>query len=87
MYQDICMKTSIDIDRRLSNAAAEALGTRTLKETVNAALEEVVRSRRRGELSEALRKGELTVPTTEEVARAKEPELPIGALDWLLSDR
>jgi len=85
--QDIAVKTSIDIDRRLSNAAAEALGTRTLKETVNAALEEVVRARRRNELSDALRKGKLALPSPEEVARAKEPELAVGALDWLLSDR
>ena len=87
MRQDIAMKTSIDIDRRLSDAAAEALGTQTLKETVNAALEEAVRSRRRGELSAALRKGDLALPTPEEVARAKEPELETGVLDWLLSDR
>lgn len=36
-------KTSIDIDDELLGQAGEALGTTTKKETVNAALKEVVR--------------------------------------------
>lgn len=48
-------KTSLDIDHGLARRAKEVLGTRTLRETVNAALQDVVDSRRRLELIELLR--------------------------------
>jgi Arc/MetJ family transcription regulator len=75
------MKATVDVDRELANEAAEILGTTTLKETVNAALGEVVRSERLCELAEAVRNGTLAVPTVEEDRRLREPKLPIGALD------
>jgi len=40
-------KTSIEINRDIASRAAEVLGTSTLRETVNAALEEVVAAQRR----------------------------------------
>jgi Arc/MetJ family transcription regulator len=39
--------TTIDLDRELVAAARQALGTTTATETIHAALEEVVRSRKR----------------------------------------
>lgn len=47
-------KTSFDLDFDKVNAARELLGTRTLTETVDAALEEVVRRQQRRELVELL---------------------------------
>ncbi|HEU0169285.1 MAG TPA: type II toxin-antitoxin system VapB family antitoxin [Chloroflexota bacterium] len=43
-------KTSIDIDRDIARQAAEILGTSTPRETVDAALHEVVRAQMRQEL-------------------------------------
>ena len=75
------MKTTVDVDRELAAQAAEVLGTRTLKETVNAALAEVVRAQLRHSLAERIRNGTLSVPTPQELARWREPKLPVGALD------
>ena len=47
-------KTSFEVDFDKLEAARELLGTRTLTETVNAALEEVVRIEKRKELFELL---------------------------------
>ncbi len=77
------MKTTVDVDRELADEAAEILGTRSLKETVNGALYEVVAAKRRKELADSIRDGTLSVPTPEEVERSKAPKVPIGALgDW-----
>jgi Arc/MetJ family transcription regulator len=38
-----CMRTNIDIDDELLEKAAKALGTKTKKATVEAALEQVIR--------------------------------------------
>jgi hypothetical protein len=78
------MKTTIDVDRSVAQEAAEVLGTATLKETVNAALREVVQASRRRWLAAQIRTGKLPVPTPEEVERLRAPELPVGALDWPL---
>jgi Arc/MetJ family transcription regulator len=43
-------KTSIEIDRDIARQAAEILGTATLRDTVDAALREVVHAKRRLEL-------------------------------------
>jgi Arc/MetJ family transcription regulator len=75
------MKTSIDVDRTLATEAAEILGTRTLKETVNTALQEVVRQKLLRDLAQEVRDGTLPVPTEEEYRRLREPKLPVGALD------
>lgn len=87
IISDIQMKTTIDVDRELADAAAEALGTSTLKETVNAALREVIDAAGRRELARALRGGELAVPTPEEVARARQPKLEPGALAHVVNWR
>jgi Arc/MetJ family transcription regulator len=47
-------KTSFEIDTEKVTAAKEILGTRTLTDTVDAALSEVVRSRQRRQLVELL---------------------------------
>jgi len=43
-------KTSVDVDQDIARQAADILGTRTLRETIDAALREVVDARRRIEL-------------------------------------
>jgi Arc/MetJ family transcription regulator len=48
-------RTSIIVDDALLEEAQQALGTRGLKETVYAALNEAIRSRRRRQLLERLR--------------------------------
>lgn len=70
------MKTSIDIDREAADQAAEILGTKTLRETVDAALREVVSAEHRRQLAEDILAGMLAVPTPEEAARAKLPKVP-----------
>ena len=47
-------KTSINIDRDIARLAAEILGTTTLRETVNASLLEIVRTRHRLEALDLL---------------------------------
>ena len=65
------MKTTIDVDREVADEAAEILGTKTLKDTVNAALNEVVGKELRRQLAESVRDGTLPVPTLEELARLR----------------
>jgi Arc/MetJ family transcription regulator len=43
-------KTSVEVDRDIAREAAAILGTRTLRETINASLREVVNAKRRLEL-------------------------------------
>lgn len=43
-------KTSVDVDRDIAREAAAILGTRTLRETIDAALREVVDAKRRLEV-------------------------------------
>ncbi len=50
-------KTLIDIDDSLLNQVADALGTRTKKETVNAALAEVLRMRAANQFLRSARDG------------------------------
>jgi hypothetical protein len=80
------VKTTVDVDREAAQAAAAVLGTRTLKDTVNAALREVVRQRLLRELAREVREGTLPVPTLEEYAALREPKLPPGALDGLVEE-
>jgi hypothetical protein len=77
------VKTTIDVDREAAEEAAEVLGTKSLKATVNAALREVVRTQRRLELARKVRAGTLSVPTPEELAELRAPKLPVGALEGL----
>jgi Arc/MetJ family transcription regulator len=43
-------KTSVDVDHDIVRQAADILGTKSLRETIDAALREVVHARRRLEL-------------------------------------
>jgi Arc/MetJ family transcription regulator len=76
----MAIRTSIDIDRDAATRAAEILGTKTLRETVDVALREVVAGERRRRLAERVRTGTLPVPTAEELARLRAPKVPVGAL-------
>jgi hypothetical protein len=49
-----CRKTSFEVDFEKLEAARNLLGTRTLTETIDAALDEVVRIQKRRELVELL---------------------------------
>lgn len=73
------MKTTVDIDREAADEAAEILGTTTLKDTVDAALREVVSAELRRQLAEEILAGTLPVPTPEEVERSKRPKVPFVA--------
>lgn len=77
------MKTTVDVDRQLADEAAEVLGTSSLKDTVNAALYEIVAARHRRELAEQIRSGTVPVPTDEEYEELRRPKLPVGALNDL----
>jgi hypothetical protein len=74
------MKTTIDVDRQMAERAAKLLGTETLKDTVNAALRDVVARDARRRLVARVRDGTLPVPTPEELARLRAPKVPVGAL-------
>lgn len=75
------MKTTVDVDRGLADEAAEVLGTKSLKDTVNGALREVVNAKYRRQLADQIRAGTLPVPTQEEYEELRRPKLPGGALD------
>lgn len=49
-YPPCVAKTSVEVDRDIAREAAAILGTRTLRETINASLREVVNAKRRLEL-------------------------------------
>lgn len=64
-------KTSFEIDTDKVSAAKEILGTKTLTDTVDAALSEVVKSRQRQQLVELLfRPGALALDDRETMADA-----------------
>lgn len=75
------VKTTIDVDKELAARAAEILGTKSLRETVDAALEEVIAAFHRNRLADAILDGTLSVPTPEELARLRAPKVPVGLLD------
>jgi hypothetical protein len=74
------MRTTIDVDRRAAEEAAKVLQTGSLKDTVNAALFEVLATARRRRLAGRIRAGALTAPTPTELARLRAPRIPTGAL-------
>jgi Arc/MetJ family transcription regulator len=74
------MKTTIDVDRPAALAAARVLGTASLKDTVNAALREVLAAQRRSRLAERVRARALPVPTPDELARLRAPRIVVGGL-------
>ncbi len=49
-YHIVMSKTSVEVNQDIAREAAEILGTRTLRATIDAALREVVHARRRLEL-------------------------------------
>lgn len=49
-YQNGMSKTSLEIDRDIATQAARILGTKTLRDTVDASLREIVNAKRRLEL-------------------------------------
>lgn len=49
-YPDDVAKTSVDVDQDIAREAAAILGTNTLRDTIDAALREIVHARRRLEL-------------------------------------
>jgi Arc/MetJ family transcription regulator len=49
-YLGFVAKTSVDVDQDIASEAATILGTRTLRDTIDAALREVVYAERRLEL-------------------------------------
>jgi Arc/MetJ family transcription regulator len=75
------VKTSIDIDRQAADEAAAILGTKTLKDTVDAALREVVSAELRRQLAEEILAGTLPVPAVEELAEWRAPKVQGGALE------
>ena len=66
-------KTSLVIDREKVARAREALGTSTLAETVDAALEDVVNHERRMRLLERILEEGGIGPSPEELRRLREP--------------
>lgn len=71
MDASIKHKTSFAIDPSKVDAAKEILGTKTLTDTVDAALSEVVRSRQRQQLVELLfRPGAVALDDPETMAEA-----------------
>jgi Arc/MetJ family transcription regulator len=63
------MKTTIDIDQQLLSKAQKALGTGTIKGTVEASLRSVVRQRQLQELADSL--GTIQLELTPESLRAQ----------------
>jgi Arc/MetJ family transcription regulator len=74
------MRTTIDVDKRAAAAAAKVLNTRSLKDTVNAALHAVIGAQLRRRLVERIRGKRLPAPTPEELAQLRKPKVPVGAL-------
>ena len=74
------MKTTIDVDRPVARAAARVLGTDSLKDTVNAALREVLSVQKRLRLAARVRARRLPVPSPEELARLRAPRVATGGL-------
>jgi hypothetical protein len=60
--------------------AARVLGTETLKDTVNAALNEVIAAARRRKLIARIEHRTLPVPTPAELARLRAPAVNVGVL-------
>jgi hypothetical protein len=68
-------KTSLVIDREKVERAKEILGTQTLAETVDAALEDVINHDRRMRIMERIRRDGGIGPSPEEVRKLRRPRL------------
>ena len=72
-------KTSLVIDREKVAEAREILGTKTLAETVDAALDEVIALAARRRIMDRIRRDGGIGPTPAELRRLREPrEVPVG---------
>jgi hypothetical protein len=69
-------KTSLVIDREKVERVQKILGTRTLAETVDAALEDVINHDRRMRIMERIRRDGGIGPSPEEVRRLRAPRMP-----------
>ena len=70
-------RTTIDLDLDKLDLAREELGTTTIRETVDRALDEVVRRAGLRELAEMVRAGTLNVPSPEQLAEMRRnPHFP-----------
>lgn len=74
------MRTTVNIDQPTLEAAAKVLQTRSLSETVNAALREVITATLRQRLAARIRGGTLPVPTAAELARLRKQQVETGTL-------
>ncbi|MBA3734851.1 MAG: hypothetical protein H0W90_06600 [Actinobacteria bacterium] len=68
-------KTSLVIDREKVDEAREILGTKTLAETVDAALDEVIALAARRRLLERIRRDDGIGPSLAEIRRLREPRV------------
>ena len=66
-------KTSLVIDRKKLADAKKILGTRTIAETVDRALDEVIRLAARRRLMDRIRRDGGIGPSAEELRRLREP--------------
>jgi len=67
-------KTSLRIDREKIAEAGGILGTETIADTVDAALDEVINLQRRRRVMERIRRSKTGIgPTPEELRRLREP--------------
>lgn len=66
-------RTTIDVELDAYEQARELLGTSGFKDTVNAALREVVRREQLKRAAERIRRGEFSAPTPEELAELRKP--------------
>ncbi|GMU63613.1 MAG: hypothetical protein AMXMBFR34_53760 [Myxococcaceae bacterium] len=74
------MRTTVNIDPDAAAEAAKLLQTRSLTETINAALREVIAVTRRNRLAERVRSGTLSVPALAELARLRRQKIATGTL-------
>ncbi len=66
-------KTSMVIDRAKVEEVRKALGTKTIAETVDAALDEVIRLQKRRRIMERIRRDGGMGPSPEDLRRLREP--------------
>jgi len=66
-------KTSMVIDRAKVEEVRKALGTKTIAETVDAALDEVIRLQKRRRIMERIRRDGGIGPSPEDLRRLREP--------------
>ena len=68
-------RTSVEIDFGVLDAAKIALGTVTIRDTIDAALQQVIRRAQLARAAEIIRSGELDVISPEELAELRRVEL------------